>query len=59
MSYVRGGCDVNRIDVKSNENVYKRFGISSRGEGMSCEMVVVKHSTLRWFEHWREWVRIR
>ncbi len=52
MSYLRGGCDVNRMDGESNENVYRKFGISSRGEGMSCEVVeMVKRSTLRWFGH--------
>ncbi len=36
MSYLRGGCGVNRMDSESNENVYERFGISSMGEEMRC-----------------------
>ncbi len=52
MSYMRGGCGVNRMDGESNENVYIKFGILSRGEGMSCGVVeMVKHSPLRWFGH--------
>ncbi len=35
ISYLRGGCVVNRMDGKSNENVYSEFGVSSRGKGMS------------------------
>ncbi len=51
MSYLRGGCGVNRMDGESNENVYRKF-MSSRGEGMSCGVVeMVKRSTLRWFGH--------
>ncbi len=43
---------MNRMDGESNENVYRRFGMSSRGEGMSCGVVeMVKCSTLRWFGH--------
>ncbi len=51
MSYLRGGCGVNRMDGESNENVCRKFGMSSRGEGMSCGVVMVKRSTLRWFGH--------
>ncbi len=52
MSYLRGGCGVNRMDGESNENVYRKFGMSSRGEGMSCGVVeMVKHTTLRRFGH--------
>ncbi len=51
MSYLRGGCGVNRMDGESNENVYRKFGMSSR-EGMSCGVVeMVKCSTLRLFGH--------
>ncbi len=40
------------MDGESNENVYRKFGMSSRGEGMSCGVVeMVKRSTLRWFGH--------
>ncbi len=52
MSYLRGGCGEKRMDGESNESVYRRFGMSSRGEGMSCGMVEkLKHSTLIWFGH--------
>ncbi len=41
---------MNRMDGERNENVYRKFGMSSRGEGMSCAVVeMVKRSTLRWF----------
>ncbi len=43
---------MNRMYGESNENVYRKFGMSSRGEGMSCGVVeVMKRSTLRWFGH--------
>ncbi len=43
---------MNRMDGESNENVFRKFGMSSRGEGMSCGLVeMVKRSTLRWFGH--------
>jgi len=49
---LRGCCGVNRMDGESNENVYGRFGMASKGEGMSCGVVeMVKCSTLRWFGH--------
>ncbi len=52
MSNLRDGCGVSRMDEESNENVYRKFGMSSRGEGMNCRMVeMVKRSTLRWFGH--------
>ncbi len=52
MSYLRGRCGVSRMDGESNENVYRKFGMFSRGEGMSCRVVeMVKRSTLRWFGH--------
>ncbi len=41
---------MSRRDGESNENVNGRFGMSSKGEGMSCG-VVGKCSTLRWFGH--------
>ncbi len=51
-SYLRGECSVNRMDGESNENVLRKFGMSSRGEGISCGVVeMVKHSTQRWFGH--------
>ncbi len=52
ISYLRVGCGVNRMGGESNENIYRRFDMVSKGEGMSCGVVkVVKRSTLRWFEH--------
>ncbi len=43
---------VNRMDGENDESVYRRFGVSSRGEGMSCGVVeMVKSNTLRWFGH--------
>ncbi len=45
-------CSVNRMDGESNKSVYRRFGVSSRGEGLSCGVVeMVKLSTLRRFGH--------
>ncbi len=50
MSYLRGGCGVNRKDGESNENAYGRFYMSSKGKGMSCKVVkAVKCSIMRWF----------
>ena len=52
MSYLRTACGVSRLDGESNESVYNRFGMTSRGEGMKCGVVEgVKRSTLRWFGH--------
>ncbi len=52
MSYLRSACGIRRMDGESNESVYNRFGMSSKGEGMKCEVVEgVKHNTLRWFGH--------
>ncbi len=37
-----------KIEAENNESVYRRFGMSSKGEGMSCGVVeMVKCSTLR------------
>ncbi len=47
MSYLRSDCGVRKMDGKSNESVYNRFGMSSIGDGMKCEVVEgVKHNTL-------------
>ncbi len=35
---------MNRMDGESNENVYRKLGMSSRGEGMSCG-VAMKEET--------------
>ncbi len=52
MSYLRSACGLNWMDGESNENVYGKFGMSFKSEGMNCEVVeVVKHSTLKWFGH--------
>ncbi len=52
MSYLRGACGVWRMDGESNESVYHRFGMSSKGEGMKGGVVErVKCNTLRWFDH--------
>ncbi len=41
-----------RVMRMYNILVYGRYGMASKGEGMSCEVVeVVKRSTLRWFGH--------
>ena len=32
---------VNRMEGENNENVYERFDVSVRGEGMNCMVVVV------------------
>ena len=52
MSFLRGACGIGRMDGESNERVYGRFGMSSKGEGMKCGVVeLVKRNTLRWFGH--------
>ncbi len=52
MSYLRGACGVWRMNGESNESVYNRFGMSSKGEGMTCRVVDgVRHNILRWFDH--------
>ena len=52
MSYLRNACGVRRMDGESNESVYERFGMSSRGEGVKCGVVEgVRRNTLRWFGH--------
>ncbi len=48
MSYLRGGCGVNRMDGESNENVYRIFGISSRGERMSGGDGEAQHTEMVW-----------
>ncbi len=52
MSYLRSACGVWRMDGESNESVYNRFGMSSKGEGMKHGVVEgVKCNTLRWSGH--------
>ncbi len=47
MNYLRGGCGVNRMDGENNESVYRRFGMTSKREEMSCGVVMmVRCSTL-------------
>lgn len=42
MCHLTAVCGVNRVDGKRNESVYGRTGMSNKGEGMSCGMVMVK-----------------
>lgn len=60
MSYLRGACGVNKIDGKSNENVYKRSGISCRrwSELWNDKEGDVQPPEMVWVT-WREWVRIQ
>ena len=52
MSYLRGACGRTWQDMESNENVYERFGMRSKGEGIKCGVVEwVKRNSLRWFGH--------
>ena len=49
MSYLWGACGITRQNLESNENVYERFGMERRGEGIKCSVVEwVKRNTLRW-----------
>ncbi len=52
MSYLRGACGVSRWDRESNEDMYRRFGMSEAAVGVECGVVEwVKRSTLRWYDH--------
>ncbi len=52
MSYMRGACGVSRWDRDSNEDMYRRFGMSETAVGMDCGVGEwVKRSTLRWYGH--------
>ena len=52
MSYLRGACGSTWQEMESNENVYERFGMGSKGEGIKCGVVEwVKRNSLRWFGH--------
>ena len=52
MSYLRGACGITWQNFESNESVYNRFGMESRGEGIKCGVVEwVKRNSLRWFGH--------
>ena len=49
---LRGACGFTKKDLISNESVYERFGMESKGEGIKCGVVEwVKRNTLRWFGH--------
>ncbi len=51
-SYLRGACDVRRMNGESNLRVSNRFGMSSKCNGMECWVVEwVKRRTLTWFGH--------
>ena len=39
MSYLRSSLGVTRWDQVENEEIYRRFGMSERGEGMKCGVV--------------------
>ncbi len=52
MIYMRDACGVSRWDRESNEDMYRRFGMSESAVGMDCGVVEwVKRSTLRWYGH--------
>ncbi len=52
MSYLRGACDVSRLDRESNEDTYGRFGMSETAVGMDYGVVEwVNRSTLRCYGH--------
>ena len=52
MSFLRGACGVGRMDGESNERVYERLGMSSKGEGVKCGVGEwVKCNNLLWFGH--------
>ena len=50
MSFLRGACGVRRMNGDSNERVYERFGMSSKGEGVKCGVVewVKRNSAMVW-----------
>ncbi len=55
MSYLRSVCGVPRIDGESNESVYNRSGMSSKGEGMKCGVVEgLKCNTRSGLATWKE-----
>ncbi len=37
--YMRGACGVSRWDRESNEDMYRRFGMSETAVGMDCGVV--------------------
>ncbi len=39
MSYMQGACGVSRWDRESNEDMYRRFGMSETAVGMDCGVV--------------------
>ncbi len=42
------------MDGESNENIYRKFGMSSKGEGMSCGVVEEMHELEgEWRKHTR------
>ncbi len=48
MSYLRSACGVSRWDRESNEDTYRRCGMSETAVGVDCGVVEwVKRSTLR------------
>ena len=55
MSCLKGACGLNRMNYDSNETVYGSLACLVRAK----EQIVVKHSTLRWFGHFRECKRMK
>ena len=52
MSYLIRAYLGRRLDGESNESVYSKYGMSSRGEGIVCGVIgMIKCSILRWFGH--------
>ncbi len=50
MNHLRSVCGIRKMDGESNESMYNRYGMPSKGEGMKCGVVEgVKCNTLRWF----------
>ncbi len=39
ITYMRGACGVSRWDRESNEDMYRRFGMSETAAGMDCGVV--------------------
>lgn len=41
MSYLKGACDVNRMDSEGNESVYGKFHTFSDGNWINCGVVEI------------------
>ena len=52
MSYLRDALGLTRQNFESNENVYERFDMESKGKGIKFGVVeLTQRNTLRWFGH--------